>query len=121
MDRQDIPFLSVAELSRLIETKEVSPVEAVQAYLERIDQIDGKLNSYITVCREEALQAAREAESAIAGGRYLGPLHGIPLAVKDQFTPRASAPPPAPIFFGTLCPMKTPRWWLNSKMPGQSF
>ena len=85
MDKQDIPFLSVAELSRLIEAKEVSPVEATQAYLERIDQVDGKLNSYITVCREEALQAAREAESAITGGRYLGPLHGIPLAVKDQF------------------------------------
>ena len=85
MDRQDIPFLSVAELSRLIETREVSPVEATRAYLERIDQVDGKLNSYITVCRIEALQAAREAESAIAGGHYLGPLHGIPLAVKDQF------------------------------------
>ena len=85
MVRQDIPFLSVAELSRLIETREVSPVEATRAYLERIDQVDGKLNSYITVCRIEALQAAREAESAIAGGHYLGPLHGIPLAVKDQF------------------------------------
>ena len=85
MDRQDIPFLPVSELSRLIEAREVSPVEATQAYLDRIDQVDGKLNSYITVCREEALWAAREAESAIAGGRYLGPLHGIPLAVKDQF------------------------------------
>ena len=84
MDRQDIPFLSVTELSRLIESREVSPVEATQAYLERIEQVDSKLNSYITVCREEALHAAREAESAIAAGRYLGPLHGIPLAVKDQ-------------------------------------
>ena len=84
MNSEDIPFLSVAELSQLIESKEVSPVEATQAYLERIDQVDGRLNSYITVCREEALQSAREAESAIAAGRYLGPLHGIPLAVKDQ-------------------------------------
>ncbi len=84
MDRQDIPFLSVSELSQLIEAKEVSPVEATQAYLERIDQVDGKLNSYITVCREQALQSAREAESAIAAGHYLGPLHGIPLAAKDQ-------------------------------------
>ena len=85
MDGQDIPFLPVSELSLLIEAREVSPVEATQAYLDRIDQVDGKLNSYITVCRDEALQAARTAESAIAGGRYLGPLHGIPLAVKDQF------------------------------------
>ena len=88
MDKADIPFLSVAELSRLIEEKEVSPVEAVEAYLERIDRVDSKLNSYVTVCREEALQAAREAERAIAQGSYLGPMHGIPTAVKDQFYTR---------------------------------
>ena len=85
MDKVDIPFLSATELSRLIEKKEVSPVEAVEAYLERIDRVDGKLNSYVTVCREEALQAAREAEQAIARGNYIGPMHGIPTAVKDQF------------------------------------
>ena len=85
MEKADIPFLSTTELSRLIERKEVSPVEATEAYLERIDQVDGKLNSYVTVCREEALQAAREAEGAIARGNYLGPMHGIPTAVKDQF------------------------------------
>ena len=83
--RNEIPFLSVAELARLIRTREVSPVEATEAYLERIDRIDGRLNSYITVCHEEARQAAREAEQAIASGQYLGPLHGVPVAVKDQF------------------------------------
>ncbi len=85
MNKQDIPFLSLAELSRLIEAKEVSPVEATEAYLDRVDQVDGKLNSYITVCREEAMASAREAEKAIASGGYLGPMHGIPVAVKDQF------------------------------------
>ena len=85
MDKRDLPFLSAAELSRLIQSKEVSPVEATEAYLERIDRVDGGLNSYVTVCRDEALRAAREAEGAIAAGRYLGPLHGIPVAVKDQF------------------------------------
>ena len=84
MDRADIPFLTVADLSRLIESKQVSPVEVVEAYLERIDQVDGKINSYITVSRDEARQAAREAEQAIMGGGYLGPMHGIPYAVKDQ-------------------------------------
>ena len=88
MDRRDIPFLSAAELGRLIEGKEVSPVEAVEAYLERIDRLDGKLNSYVTVCREEALQAAREAARDIVQGNYLGPMHGIPTAVKDQFYTR---------------------------------
>ena len=85
MDRADIPFLSATGLSRLIKTREVSPVEAVQAYLERIDRVDGKLNSYITICGDEALEVARDAENAIARGEYIGPMHGIPVAVKDQF------------------------------------
>ena len=84
MDKVDIPFLSATELSRLIESKEVSPVEATEAYLDRIDELDFKFNAYLTVCRNEALQAAREAEQAIVQGNYLGPIHGIPFAVKDQ-------------------------------------
>ena len=85
ISRGDIPFLSAAELGRLIRNGEVSPVEATEAYLERIDRIDGRVNSYITVCADEARQAAREAEQAIASGQYRGPLHGVPVAVKDQF------------------------------------
>ncbi len=84
MDKADIPFLSASDLSRLIEKKEVSPVEATEAYLERIDALDFKFNSYLTVCRDQALQAAQEAETAIGRGSYLGPMHGIPVAVKDQ-------------------------------------
>ena len=52
MDKADIPFLSAAELSRLIEGKEVSPVEAVEAYLERTDSLDFKFNSYLALCSE---------------------------------------------------------------------
>ena len=85
IQRDQIPFLSVAELGRLIQAREVSPVEATEAFLERIGRIDGHLNSYITVSGEEARQAARGAEQAIAAGQYRGPLHGIPVAVKDQF------------------------------------
>ena len=84
MDKADLPFLSVSALSRLIEAKAVSPVEATEAYLERIDSLDFKFNSYLTVSREEALTAAREAEQSIARGGYLGPLHGVPVAIKDQ-------------------------------------
>ena len=84
MDKADIPFLSATELSGLIERKEVSPVEATEAYLDRIDDVDFKFNAYLTVCRKEALQAARQAEQDIARGNYLGPMHGIPVAVKDQ-------------------------------------
>lgn len=88
MDRKDIPFLSATRLASLIESKEVSPVEAVEAYLERIQRLDPQLNAYITVCGEEARRAAREAEAEIAGGRYRGPLHGVPVAVKDQIHTR---------------------------------
>ena len=84
MEKRDIPFLSTAELSELIRQKELSPVEVTESYLERIDALNFKFNSYLTVCREEALQAAQEAEQAIAQGNYLGPMHGIPVAVKDQ-------------------------------------
>ena len=85
MDRGDIPYLSAGDLSRLIEKKEVSPVEATEAYLDRIDDLDFKFNAYLTVCRDLAMDAAREAEKAIAMGNYLGPMHGVPVAVKDQF------------------------------------
>src|SRR5205085_3637022 len=85
MNKADIPFLSVTSLGELIRQREVSPVEATEAYLERIDTIDGTLYSYITVCRQEALQAARMVEQELARGAYRGPLHGVPYAVKDQF------------------------------------
>ena len=84
MDRKDIPFLTATELSGLIAAKEVSPVEAAEAYLDRIDDLDFQFNSYLTVTREEALQAAREAEQEIMQGNLRGPMHGVPIAVKDQ-------------------------------------
>ena len=84
MDIVDIPFLSVAQLSELIKNRTISPVETVEAYLDRIDSLNSKLHAYLTVCREEALQAAKESEHALDRGEYLGPLHGVPVAVKDQ-------------------------------------
>ena len=84
MNATEIPFLSAADLAARLQAREVSPVEATAAYLERIDRVDGQLHSYITVCRAEAQAAAQEAEREIAAGRYRGPLHGIPVAVKDQ-------------------------------------
>ena len=86
--KAEIPFLGVAELSELIRKKEVSPVEVTEAYLERIDNLDFKFNAYLTVCRQQALDQAKEAEAAIARGEYLGPMHGIPVAVKDQLWTR---------------------------------
>jgi aspartyl-tRNA(Asn)/glutamyl-tRNA(Gln) amidotransferase subunit A len=77
--------LSASALGALIRNKEVSPVEATQAYLDRIAAIDGQLNSYITVCADDALQAARVAEQALTRHDAVGLLHGVPFAVKDQF------------------------------------
>ena len=85
MDKKALPFLTATQLSKLIESKEVSPVDATEAYLDRIEEVDPKLNSYITIIGEQALDAARHAEQEIATGMYRGPLHGVPVAVKDQF------------------------------------
>ena len=84
MDKRELPFLTVAELGRLIESREVSPVEATEAYLARTEELNPKLSAYITVCGDEALAAARTAEEQVQQGNYLGPMHGIPFAVKDQ-------------------------------------
>ena len=84
MDKSEMPFLSVSQLSELIKTREVSPVEVVEGYLDRIDSLNDQVYAYLTVCRDEALQAARESERELARGEYKGPLHGVPVAVKDQ-------------------------------------
>jgi len=76
-------YLSIADLAAMLRAKKLSPVEVAQAYLDRIDAHDGRLRAYITVMREQALAQAREAERDIQAGRYVGPLHGIPVAVKD--------------------------------------
>ena len=85
MDSKRLTEVTGAEMVRLIASKAASPVEVVEAYLERIERLDRRLCSYITVCREEALSAAHQAEQAVVQGDALGPLHGLPLAVKDQF------------------------------------
>ena len=84
MDRADIPFLTVAELGELIRSGEVSPVEATEAYLHRINALNADIRAYLTVAGDLARQMAKDAEAEIAGGNYRGPLHGIPVAVKDQ-------------------------------------
>src|SRR5687767_5813918 len=85
MARDDLAFLSAADTAAAIRTKQVSPVEVVHAYVERIDRLDGQLHAFITVLREEALASARQAEQMLVQGRNLGPLFGVPVAVKDQF------------------------------------
>ena len=84
MNSHELVFLSAAELASEIKNKQVSPVEAVEAYLDQINDVDPKLNAYITVLSDQALEAARESESDITSGIIKGPLHGVHVAVKDQ-------------------------------------
>ena len=79
----DLCYLTLHELSERIAAKDVSPVEATEAVLGRIERLNPKLNAYITVMAEQALADARVAEGEIASGRRKGALHGVPVAVKD--------------------------------------
>lgn len=85
MDTTELCFLSAVELGKLIESKQVSPVEVVQAHLERIEATEGTLNSFITRPGEEAIAQARQAEAEIAAGDYRGVLHGVPVGLKDLY------------------------------------
>lgn len=84
MLREEIIKLTLEELSHKIRTRDLSPVEVLEAILLRIDQMEDTINAYITICREEARHAAREAELSIREGNYLGLLHGIPIGLKDN-------------------------------------
>src|SRR4051794_6475280 len=79
----DLAYTSAAELARLIAARKVSPVEVVDAVLERVERAQPALNAFITVCDEAARAAAKDAEAAVMRGEALGPLHGVPFAVKD--------------------------------------
>ena len=78
-------FLTIAEASTLIGKRELSPVELTESRLTRIERLDGKLHSFIRVLREPALAAARAAEAEIMAGNRRGPLHGIPIGLKDIY------------------------------------
>jgi amidase len=82
---EGIHYLQLTELAARLEAREISPVEATQQQLERIETLDRRLKSYAFVTPESAIAAAETAEADIAAGRYRGPLHGVPLGVKDLF------------------------------------
>ena len=80
---ENLAFAPASELRALIADKQVSPVELTELYFERIDRLDTQLHAYLTLCRDEAMQAARHAESAVMQGDDLGALHGVPISIKD--------------------------------------
>lgn len=78
----------IHQLAPLLEKKEISPLELFNEAMERIHQLQPKLNSFITITEEEGRKAATEAEDEIRKGQYRGPLHGIPISIKDLFATR---------------------------------
>ena len=83
MADRDLAFTPVHELVEMVTKKAVSPVELTELCLRRIEELNPKLNAFLTVSGDEAIAAARSAEKAATGGQKLGPLHGIPISVKD--------------------------------------
>ena len=81
----DLRRLSIGEAAELVRKKRVSPVDLTQACLAQIDKLNPALNAFITVTAESALAQAREAETEVQRGKWRGPLHGIPIALKDLF------------------------------------
>ena len=79
----ELCYLSIAETGPLLKSQQLSPVELTNAFLERIEAIDSRIHSFILVTREEALRQAKAAEREFASNRYRGPMHGIPIGLKD--------------------------------------
>ena len=79
----DVAFAPVAQLSRWIESRKLTPSQVTEIYLKRLERFNPKLRCVITLTREHAMEQARKADAEIAAGHYRGPLHGIPWGAKD--------------------------------------
>ena len=88
MSENELAFASIEKMAALLSRRKISPVELAELALRRIERAQPKLNAFITVTAERALADARRAEREILGGRYRGPLHGLPIALKDNIATR---------------------------------
>src|SRR4029434_3133186 len=81
----DLAFLTIAEASALIKSRQLSPIEYVEALITRTETFDPQLHAYITPTFDLARQQAKQGEHESLAGTYRGPLHGIPFALKDIY------------------------------------
>jgi amidase len=81
----DLHYLELTELAACIKARKISPLDVARAQLDRIAALDGELGSYVHVMADAAMAQAETAQAEIAAGRYRGPLHGVPIALKDLF------------------------------------
>ena len=85
MTSTDLCYLTITEAAAGLRTKDFSPIELTNACLARIESTDNKLHSFISVTAELALHEAKKAEQELSASDYRGPLHGIPIALKDLY------------------------------------
>jgi aspartyl-tRNA(Asn)/glutamyl-tRNA(Gln) amidotransferase subunit A len=85
MNESGLDFLTLGAAAAALKSKELSPVDLTKFSLEKIESLNPRLNAFLTVLADEALQRAKRAEDEIQRGDYLGPMHGIPYAVKDIY------------------------------------
>ena len=90
MLKDSVLFSSVGELAKQIESKQLSPVELTQSYLECSEKLGPKLSAYAKLLPDSAMEQAQSAEKEIHRGHYRGPLHGIPYAAKDLLAVRGA-------------------------------
>lgn len=83
MLNKNLAYAPATELLGLIRTKQISPVELTEPFFSRIDKLDSRLNSFLLLTRDSAIEAARKAEAVVIRGDELGPLHGLPIPIKD--------------------------------------
>jgi Asp-tRNA(Asn)/Glu-tRNA(Gln) amidotransferase A subunit family amidase len=87
---EELAFLPISQLSKLIESRQVKPTELTKLYLSRLKRYDPTLHCVVNLTEDLALRQARQADAEIAAGKYRGPLHGIPWGVKDLFAVRGT-------------------------------
>ena len=97
MDMSSLHYATLLEVAALIKVRDLSPVELTRHMLGRIDAVDPSLRAYLAVTAKSAVAEAEQAEAELRSGRYRGPLHGVPIAIKDLFHTRG-----IPSTFGTL-------------------
>jgi len=112
------PWRSMAEAAAALRAGAVSPVELTRACLERIERIDPVLHAFVSVDAEGALQAARAAEREIAAGHHRGPLHGMPIAIKDNYDTVGVATRNGSQVFADRMPAEDATTWIRLREAG---
>jgi hypothetical protein len=109
-EQGELAGLSLQKVSELVRKKSVSPVELTQECLKRIERLNPVLNAFITVDAEGSLKQAREAEAELQHSKWRGPLHGIPVALKDNIDTAGIRTTAASAVFADRIRLRMPRW-----------